>query len=348
MKLSAKVFKRRLQENVKFLEKANQRALEIKSAEIEALKNKKLFFNRIELSIIDAALNGHKQVVIGEDIDPEYKSLLESYGFIFYGDDVEIDNLSAAIEEFTDHKLKMISKRLKQVFNKLVNAFSPSAPASFWKEFHRLQKFQRDIKKRIKQLIVVLKLYYLYERDSNYEDDSSFFDNISDNLIKNELSKIKDLLRLYDPQRNIDHCYQIFISWSAENNASGDLTDLQAGMVSTRKLERINSPSVWACVAPGMLNTIKLNYLSTRNWNQLLKKMQILITAAIKELKDHIEVLFADEKNAIIFSDGTRFTTPFDASDFKKILKIMGFKVELIKRKSSGNKTVKFKISFSH
>jgi len=322
MKLNANEFRKNLEDKRKQKKEAENSILRMQQ-ELQASIEKKIqYLSEISSIALDAALNGANEVCLDDENQSVNETYLEKLGFEIEEREVETDSLLRKVREIPSRELKDLEARLKGELAKMIKISPPEQGTDLWDAYEEFKNTDDDLEIQVKFLLKVITYYDIDYRENNYlslEEDAKLW---------LYLSRLQDVIGLFDPANDIEECVKSFLRWEDEYIDAEEIPD-------------DDSPY-------SILNPIKLRFLNSERGEAFFAKISDEMTAKTEELQSYIQfdLIQGDDKNRIIFKDESLIEIPFSSQDLQSIFEKMDFKASWKSRNVQGNSIAAFKVKF--
>ena len=322
MKLNANEFRKNLEDKRKQKKEAENSILRMQQ-ELQASIEKKIqYLSEISSIALDAALNGANEVCLDDENQSVNETYLEKLGFEIEEREVETDSLLRKVREIPSRELKDLEARLKGELAKMIKISPPEQGTDLWDAYEEFKNTDDDLEIQVKFLLKVITYYDIDYRENNYlslQEDAKLW---------LYLSRLQDVIGLFDPANDIEECVKSFLRWEDEYIDAEEIPD-------------DDSPY-------SILNPIKLRFLNSERGEAFFAKISGEMTAKTEELQSYIQfdLIQGDDKNRIIFKDESLIEIPFSSQDLQSIFEKMDFKASWKSRNVKGNSIAAFKVKF--
>jgi len=322
MKLNAKEFRKSLEDKRKQKKEIANSIWRAQQDHQAFMERRIQYLSKIASIAVDAALNGEHEVCLDYESQSENGEQLIQFGFEIEEREVETDLLLKKIRETPLIALTALEVRLSCELTKMVKMYPPKLGTDLWNTYEKLKKADDDLEIQVKFLLKVISHYDKEYRENNYlslEEDARLWLCIS---------RLQDVIDLYDPENDIEECTRQYLRW---------------------KDETIDAEEVADNLSPhSMLNPKKLRFINSKRGEAFFAKISDDMTAKTEELQSFIQFDFVhgDDENRIIFRDKSLIEIPLSPQDLQLMFEKMGFEATWKSRNVQDNSIIVFKVKF--
>jgi hypothetical protein len=322
MKLNANDFRKSLEEK-KIQKKNADTSLMRMHQDLQAsIERRTAYLSDITSLVLDAALNGLREIGLDIDCQIEYEDYLVKFGFEIESREVQSDSFLRKIQKISLNDLKPLHSRLQNEISKIVKILPPEKDADLLLVYEELLNADEDIEIQVKHLLKVLASYNIKYRENNYlslEEDAKLWLH---------LSRLQDVVNLYDAENDTEKSIQPFLRWENDDIEADDIPDENSSY--------------------SLLNPSKLRYINSEKGNEFFSKISNEIDEKTDDLKSYIQFDLIIDSNVkqICFSDETFIDVPFGSNDLQQIFQKMGFNAAAKPRAVKNQNVTAFKIKF--
>jgi|GEM_PF-4976957 len=323
MKLNANEFRKNLEDARKQKKQADASFLRMQLDLQASVDSRNQYLNRLCSIALDAALNGHEEVGFDENNPPEYVDYLKTVGFEIDEREIEADSLLRKVREIPPKNLKALESRLRGELSKMIKIAAPQKDSDLLDAYNEYINADDELDIQVKHLLKVIALY-----NTEYSENSEFSLE-ADAKLWLYLSRLQDVINLYDPENDTEECVLPFLCWSDECIEMDDVPP-------------DDSPH-------SMLNPEKLRFINSGDGEAMFAKISDDMRFQAQALKSFTQFdLIVDTDGAhIIFPDASTYAVKFSPLDLQLIFQKRGFKATFKYRRVGGSEQVAaFKVKF--
>ena len=323
MKLNANDFRISLEEKRKLKKQADESFLRMQSDLQAAVDKRNKYLTELCALALGAALNGQQELGLDKEGPTEYVDYLQKFGFELNEREVEEDSLLRKVREISPKELKALESRLRGELSKMLKIATPEVGSDLFEAYDEYVHADDELDLKVKHLLKVISLY-----NTAYHEGSDLSLDVDAKLWL-YLSRLQDVIGLYDPENDTEECVQQFLRW-------------EDAYVEIEAVPAADSPY-------SMLNPNKLRFINSEEGEVFFAKISEEMTAQTEVLESLIlfELICNDDESHVVLPDGTQCAVPFCAQDLQLIFEKMGFKAAFKFRKTPEDVQVfSFKVRF--
>lgn len=322
MKLNPNEFRKNLENKRKQKKISENSFLQIQQTLQASIERRTQFLSEISSLALGAALNGEIEICLSEGHQSEIEVDLKRLGFEIEEREVETDSLLDRVREIPVKELRALYVRLSGEVKKMVKISPPEHDTDLWDAYEGFKSADDDLEEKVKFLLKVISYYNIDYRENNY------FSLEEDAKLWLYLSRLQDVIDIFDPENDTEQCIRSYLRWEDEN---------------------IEPEKVPASDAPySLLDPNKLRFLNSESGEEFFAKISEEMNAKTDVLQSYIQfdLMHRDGENQLIFSDETLMDIIFSAQDLQVIFEKMGFKATWKFRKVHVDAIAAFKVKF--
>jgi len=322
MKLNANDFRKSLEEKKKQKKNSDTSLMRMHQDLQASIERRTAYLSDITSLVLDAALNGLREMGLDIDDQIEYEDYLRKFGFEIESREVQTDSLLQKVQKISLNELKPLHSRLQSEISKIVKILPPKKDSDLLLVYEELLNADEDIEIQVKHLLKVLASYNIKYRENNYlslEEDAKLWLH---------LSRLQDVVDLYDAENDTEESIQPFLRWEDDDIEADAIPDENSSY--------------------SLLNPSKLRYINSEKGNEFFSKISNEINEKTDELKSYIQfdLILDSNVNQIFFSDKTFIDVPFSSNDLQQLFQKMGFNATAKPRALKNQNVIAFKIKF--
>lgn len=311
MKLNPHDFRRLLEEKSDQRRQADKLFLNIQNDLLASNERRNKYFEKLALAALDAALEGEEALCLDEVEPVEYEDFIRRLGFEIEWREVQVDSILKLIDRLNDKAVILLENRLIAECSKMLRIFPMEESEALWEKYTDLSKSDENSRLRLKNLILLIGCY-----SSEYKSNAAFTSEIDAKLWLH-LSRVKDVIDLYDPENASEQAIQPVLRWSnskivVQQTAADD--------------------SVYS-----IFNPEKLRFINSQEGAHFFALLRNEFLSQIELVSSFVECDIHQDSNSYRVHLGRCVVAiPYSSADLKLILQRMGFKV-ILKNRKSGN-----------